>query len=36
MEKVAKIFKALSDETRLKVLLLVSKRDICQKVYQST
>ena len=31
MEKVAKIFKALSDETRLKVLLLVSKRDICQK-----
>lgn len=31
MEKVAKIFKALSDETRLKVLLLVSKRDVCQK-----
>lgn len=31
MKKVAKIFKALSDETRLKVLLLVSKRDICQK-----
>lgn len=31
MEKLAKIFKALSDETRLKVLLLVSKRDICQK-----
>lgn len=31
MEKVAKIFKSLSDETRLKVLLLVSKRDICQK-----
>ena len=31
MEKLAKKFKALSDETRLKVLLLVSKRDICQK-----
>lgn len=31
MENIAKVFKALSDETRLKVLLLVSKRDICQK-----
>lgn len=31
MNNLAKIFKALSDETRLKVLLLVSKRDICQK-----
>ena len=31
MNKLSKIFKALSDETRLKVLLLVSKRDICQK-----
>ncbi|MEG2786217.1 MAG: metalloregulator ArsR/SmtB family transcription factor [Romboutsia sp.] len=31
MNKLTKIFKALSDETRLKVLLLVSKRDICQK-----
>lgn len=31
MNNLAKVFKALSDETRLKVLLLVSKRDICQK-----
>ena len=31
MENLAKIFKALSDETRLKILVLVSKRNICQK-----
>ena len=31
MENVAKIFKALSDETRLNILLLVFKRNICQK-----
>ena len=26
-----KVFKALSDETRLNILLLVSKRSVCQK-----
>jgi DNA-binding transcriptional ArsR family regulator len=31
MENVAKIFKALNDETRLNILLLVSKTNICQK-----
>ena len=31
MEKLVKIFKALSDETRLNILILVSKRNICQK-----
>lgn len=31
MEKLVKVFKALSDETRLNILLLVSKRSICQK-----
>ncbi|EQE53485.1 bacterial regulatory, arsR family protein [Clostridioides difficile P20] len=28
---MVKIFKALSDETRLNILILVSKRNICQK-----
>ncbi|MDN9294144.1 winged helix-turn-helix domain-containing protein [Clostridioides difficile] len=31
MENLVKIFKALSDETRLNILILVSKRNICQK-----
>ena len=31
MEKLVKVFKALSDETRLNILLLVSKRIVCQK-----
>ena len=31
METLVKVFKALSDETRLNILLLVSKRNICQK-----
>ena len=31
MEKLVKVFKALSDETRLNILLLVSKRCVCQK-----
>ena len=31
MEKLVKVFKALSDETRLNILLLVSKRRVCQK-----
>lgn len=31
MESLIKIFKALSDETRLNILILVSKRNICQK-----
>lgn len=31
MENRVKIFKALSDKTRLNILLLVSKRNICQK-----
>ena len=30
MEKLVKVFKALSDETRLNILLLVSKRSVCQ------
>ena len=32
MEDLVKVFKALSDETRLKILLIISKRTICQKV----
>lgn len=31
MENLVKIFKALSDETRLNILILVSRRNICQK-----
>jgi ArsR family transcriptional regulator len=31
MEHIAKIFKALGDETRLKILLMVSRRRICAK-----
>lgn len=31
MKELVKIFKALSDETRLKILLIISKRTICQK-----
>ena len=31
MEELVKVFKALSDETRLKILLIISKRTICQK-----
>lgn len=31
MEEIALIFKALADETRLKILLILSKRKICAK-----
>ena len=31
MEDLVKVLKALSDETRLKILLIISKRTICQK-----
>ena len=31
MEDLVKVFKAVSDETRLKILLIISKRTICQK-----
>ena len=31
MEDLVKVFKALSDEKRLKILLIISKRTICQK-----
>lgn len=31
MEDLVKVFKALSDETRLEILLIISKRTICQK-----
>lgn len=31
MEDLVKVFKALSDETRIKILLIISKRTICQK-----
>ena len=31
MEDLVKVFKALSDETRLKIFLIISKRTICQK-----
>lgn len=31
MEEIALIFKALADETRLKILIMLSKRKICAK-----
>ena len=31
METLIKIFKALSDETRLKILMIISSKVICQK-----
>ncbi|MHC1684458.1 MAG: ArsR/SmtB family transcription factor [Clostridiaceae bacterium] len=31
MEQIVKAFKALSDETRLKILIIISKRNICAK-----
>lgn len=31
MEKISLIFKALADETRLKILIILSKRKICAK-----
>lgn len=31
MENLSKVFKALSDETRLKILMIISSRVICQK-----
>ena len=31
METLTKVFKALSDETRLKILMIISSRTICQK-----
>lgn len=31
MEQIVKVFKALGDETRLKILIIVSKRNICAK-----
>lgn len=31
MKDLSKVFKALSDETRLNILILASKRSICQK-----
>lgn len=31
MENLVKIFKALSDETRLKILMIISSKVICQK-----
>ena len=31
MEDLVKVFQALSDETRLKIFLIISKRTICQK-----
>ena len=31
MKDLVKVFKALSNETRLKILLIISKRTICQK-----
>lgn len=31
MDNLVKVFKALSDETRLNILILVSNRNICQK-----
>lgn len=31
MENLSKLFKALSDETRLNILVLVANRNICQK-----
>lgn len=31
METLVKVFKALSDETRLKILMIISSKVICQK-----
>ena len=31
MEEKIKVFKAIADETRLKILILVSKKNICAK-----
>ena len=31
METLVKIFKALSDETRLKILIIISSKTMCQK-----
>ena len=31
METIVKIFKALSDETRLKILMIISSKVICQR-----
>lgn len=31
MENIVQIFKALGDETRLKILIILSKRNICAK-----
>lgn len=31
MEQLVKVFKSLGDETRLKILIIVSKRNICAK-----
>ncbi|MGL4738203.1 MAG: ArsR/SmtB family transcription factor [Cellulosilyticaceae bacterium] len=31
MEKLILLFKALSDETRVKILIILSKRDVCAK-----
>ena len=31
MENLIKVFKALSDETRLKILMIISSKVICQK-----
>ncbi|MCM1565501.1 MAG: metalloregulator ArsR/SmtB family transcription factor [Dehalobacter sp.] len=31
MEQIVQVFKALSDETRLQILLILSKRSICAK-----
>lgn len=31
MEQIVKVFKALGDETRLKILIIISKRNICAK-----
>ena len=31
MENLVKVFKALSDETRIKILMIISSKTICQK-----
>lgn len=31
MESLVKVFKALSDETRLKILMIISRKVMCQK-----
>ena len=31
METLIKVFKALSDETRLKILMIISSKVMCQK-----